>query len=319
MKPKKEYLLLTGVIAALVLYLFLRQTDRTHYELPDLEPLTASEITSVSITGKDNTMELRQDSGKWLIQPGKYPAEPARVDPMIDAINNLKVTALVSGSDNYQRYHLDAENRIRVQAGSNGTVMRAFDIGKTAPSSRHTFIKLQGDPNVYHAPGNFRSQFEKSVEEMRDKTVLAFDSGEIMEIEITMDGKTRRFAQKAASAGSDGDPADEPAQMAWQDETGARADEPAIRELLEAAADLKCRQFVDDQTKDDFKDPIYVLKLHAGEDKVYSLFIFAKPDEDAIGYPAVSSGSDHPFLLPSGKADAMMTPLMPNTQPEQDA
>ncbi|RLB78243.1 MAG: hypothetical protein DRH24_14785, partial [Deltaproteobacteria bacterium] len=36
MKIKKEYFILTGVMAALILYLVLHRSDRTHYKLPDI-------------------------------------------------------------------------------------------------------------------------------------------------------------------------------------------------------------------------------------------------------------------------------------------
>ncbi len=332
MKLKKEYFLLAGVIVALALYLSLRTTDRTHYELPDLKPLDSADITSISIKGADHSIELKKESGKWLIYPEKYPADSSKVEPMIDAVKDLKVTALVSDSENsYQRYDLGPEKGISVAAGSGGKTLRAFDIGKTAPSSRHTFVKLKDDANVYHARGNFRSPFETPVDELRDKTVLAFESGAVNQIEITRGSQTRKLDLKAAPAAPDAAAPGEktpkaegqmqaPARddkMAWQDETGAAADEGAVKKLLDEAALLKCREFIDGKTKADLTDPIYTLKLQAGEDKVVSLSIFAKQGEDAVGYPAVSSGSDYPFLLSSGKADAIMAPLTPETQPKE--
>ena len=62
---------------------------------------------------------------------------------------------------------------------------RSFDMGKTAPTYQHTFIKLPDNPNVYHARGNFRNSFDLTIDDMRDKTALSFDPSIIWKIGIT--------------------------------------------------------------------------------------------------------------------------------------
>lgn len=332
MKLKKEYFLLAGVIVALVLYVSLRKTGRTNYELPDLKSIKASDITSLSIKTPKNDIELKKESGKWLIYPKKYPADDSKIEPMIDTVRDLKVTALVSDSKSYQRYDLGPEKCIHVRAGSGNKTLRTFDIGKIAPLSHHTFVKFPDDPSVYHARGNFRDRFDTNVDDLRDKTVLAFETENIRQFEITRDGKTRRFVQKAAQAPSDAASNDQKkpedqkgtaekaapaAKMIWTDDTGASVDEPAVRDLLDSTARLKCREFIKDKTKADFTGPVYALKLQAGEDKVMSLSIFAKQDKGAAGYPAVSSGSDYPFLLTSGKAEAVLKLFQPASETKE--
>jgi len=45
MKIKKEYIILAVIIAALLLYLSQRRTDRTLYQLPDMPEISNSDIT----------------------------------------------------------------------------------------------------------------------------------------------------------------------------------------------------------------------------------------------------------------------------------
>jgi hypothetical protein len=50
MKVKKEYLILAVLIVTLSLYVYFRQQDRTHYELPVLVEVPASEIMKIEIS-----------------------------------------------------------------------------------------------------------------------------------------------------------------------------------------------------------------------------------------------------------------------------
>ena len=133
MKLKKEYLILGVIIAALASYLAIHKTDRTHYELPAITKLADSDITSIKITKGPEIIELKQKDDNWLIYPEKYPADNGKITPMVDIIKDLTITAMVSEAESYHRYNLDPENKISIQAGSDGKIVRTFDIGKSAP------------------------------------------------------------------------------------------------------------------------------------------------------------------------------------------
>ena len=60
---------------------------------------------------------------------------------MLSAIENLTLTALVSESKNYNLYDLNEEKRINVKAWQGENLKRDVDLGKTASSFRHTFVK----------------------------------------------------------------------------------------------------------------------------------------------------------------------------------
>jgi hypothetical protein len=165
MKVKKEYAILAVVIVALGLYLFFRNTDRTTYTLPELPAVKTQDLTKIEIGKGNQTVVLTRKDDGWLVAPGDYPADGTLVDRMLDALADLKVTALVSETRNYTRYELDENQQIRVTAYQDDKAVRSFRIGKAAETMRHTHITLSDDPNVYHAQGNFRQDFDQSVDE----------------------------------------------------------------------------------------------------------------------------------------------------------
>jgi hypothetical protein len=294
MKSKKEYIILGIVIAALAAYLAFQKTE--------------------------DIVELKQKDDLWLIYPEKYPADKSKIDPMVDVIKDLTVTAMVSEAESYPRYELDPENKISIQAKTDSNIVRTFDIGKSAPSNRHTFIKLPKDKRVYHARNNFRNTFDQTKDSLRDKTVLKIEKSGIQQVELkdkdgnlvlSMQQKPVEVAIKTKTD-SESEPADGKKtptenitpELVWQDADGNPVKESDINNLFNNVSDLKCESFITDKTKADFTDPVYTLTLTGA--KTYTLSIFEKINEDDDAYPAVSSENDYPFMMPAHKMDNMV-------------
>jgi hypothetical protein len=173
-------------------------------------------------------------------------------------------------------------------------------VGKPASSLQHTFIRLKGDKRVYHGRGNFKSRFDQTLDALRDKVVLSFDTDEIHEITILNAGEAETFSriqlpEEKVSGEDTSQPSDEKNDaFVWQTPEGNKGDEAQITKLLNTLSDLRCDQFVDGRKKEDFKDPTWTFQLKGAKD--YSLSLYAKKDDEKK-FSAVSSQSDYPFSL----------------------
>ncbi len=311
MKAKKEYVILAAIIAALVLYLILRSPDRTHYRLPKTPELAGAEISKIEISKTDTSIILSKKDDSWYISPQGYPANENKVKDMLSTIGKLTLTAVVSESKNYKRYDLDEDRKIIVRAYDGDTLRRELEVGKAAPSYRHTFVKLAGDDRVFHAQGNFRTKFDQKVENLWDRVVLSFGQAEIQEIQITKGSESMLFAQKhvpvevsvSEGANAEDKPPPEPV-IFWETADGKKGDESKLNRLLTALSNLSCEKYLENREKDDFTNPIYTIALKGMQE--YSLSLFAKTDKDAKDYPAISSQRDFPFLLANRQADNIM-------------
>jgi hypothetical protein len=311
MKVKKEYGVLVAIIVALVLYLVFRDRERAHYRLPELPRVTGTEISKIEISKAEGSIRLIKRDNRWYIDPRGFPADTREVREMLATIENLTLTALVSESKNYSRYDLNTEKKINVKAWAENKLRRELEVGKGAPSFRHTFVKLAGDDRVYHARGNFRGKFGQTVEDLWDRTVLSFERTEIEGIHITKGQQSIHLSRtgipveigtgQKPDAGKKSPP--EP-KMLWQSADGKEGDQSAINRLLATLSNLRCQKYVEDRKKEDLKDPIYSVTLSGADE--YTLSIFAKTDEEAKSYPALSSQSDFPFLLSEGQAKGIM-------------
>jgi hypothetical protein len=312
MKGKKEFFILIVIIGILAFYLAWRKTDQENYQLPQLQAINQGDVTHLEITGPKGPVTLTLKNDNWQVGPKGYPADPQKVRSMLGALDDLTLTAMVSDSQNYGRYGLGPEKQISIKAWAGDKQVRDLLIGRAADSYRQTFVMLAGDQRVYHAEGNIRGDFDQSMEDLRDRTVLSFDSGTIEGLTLEHGTSTLDLRRMTAAAGKGKDGAAEEkdgakagkaaGKVSWQTANGKSVDGGKVDDLLSSLTKLRCSAFLD-KKKEGLKKPLCRLSL-AG-DREYSLSIFA-PQDKTKGYPAISSQSDYPFLLPQAKAENIL-------------
>jgi hypothetical protein len=311
MKLKKEYIILILIIVGLSVYLFMRNSDRTFYELPKIAGLEQNQITKIEISKGGGSIVLNKKDNKWYLEPHAYLADANKVKDMLNVFGAFTLTTLVSESKDYVRYDLNDEKRIMVKAWQQEALKRNFDIGKSASSFRHTFVRIDGDSRVFHARDNFRGKFDLTADNLRDKSVLSFKAADIQEIQIAKDQTSLKMVRtqipvefaKSESEKSESS-ATEAMKPGWQSPEGKQGDALSLNRLLTTLSNLKCNTYINDRSKETFSAPIYAVKLKGTQD--YQLDIFAKIQKDDENYPAVSSASDYPFFLSDSKVQQIM-------------
>ena len=322
MKLKKEFFILAAIIIGLSIYLVARKNDRELYELPKLPPVSGKEITRIEINGPQIKLIVDRTDQNWTVGDEKYPAAKNKVQQMIDTIEGLTLTELISTSGDNARYDLTEDVKILVRAWAGDTLQREFEIGKTAPSFRHTFVRISGNPNIYNARDSFRDKFDQQLEDLRDKQVLSFSISEIQQLHLTKGSESLLLERKAAAIEqSEPQPTDKnPAapvkpEMIWQTTAGAKADQPGIDRLLSTISQLSCDSYVAGRSKEDFSAPIYNIRIKGEKD--YELAIFDKSGKDADKNPAISSQNAYPFYLPDWQVKNLMPEFKELLQPPE--
>ncbi len=294
---KREYVVLIVLIVALAGYLYVRNPNRTHYELADLPDVGAADVTRIEVAQKGKTITIEKRGDAWKLLPRGWPADREMIDRMVRALSDLSLTALVSESGNYDRYGLSEDLRVAVRAWSGEELVREVLIGRTAGGARQTFVKVAGDDNVYHARGSFRYHFDRTPEDLRDKSVLAFSPSEITEIEIFHEGESLVFEKLSPGKPSaeEGTAKDGSQHPGWQTVDGETLDAAKIQGLLSVLYRLRCDAYLPDTKKDDLKDPVFFIRLKGGD--THSLFLFPATDQSGKQQPATSSQNDYVFTL----------------------
>lgn len=304
-----EYIFIAIIIAASVFYLLFKTEDKIHYKIPVLALYENDVINRIDILKDNEKIILKKSGENWLIGEEEYPADKEKISKISDIISNLSLTTLVSRSKNYYLYELDKDKRIEVSGYINGQPVRKFDIGKTASTYDHTFVKIDGDPNIYHAKDSIRNSFENSIDNLRDKKVLVFNKDLVKELTITID-KDKYLFKKVVTEEKNGKKEDikgenkpQPKQIVSWEIEGKKGNKKNIESLLKQISELECSKYIyDDMMKKDSK-PIYQIRVKA--DKEYILKIYKKAD-DKSDYPAVTSAGKYQFFLSIYSGDAIM-------------
>jgi hypothetical protein len=297
MKSIKEYIILGLIIVAAAGYLLWRKTDRTHYRLPTLAPVSANDITKIQIDKGKRTVALERKEGKWFVGPKRFRADSGKVNDMLDALKQITLTAMVSDTKSYDRYDLGEKTRLHVRAWAKDRLVRDIDVGKAASTYEHTFVKLPDDFRVYHAQGNFQNHFDQAINALRDMTVLSFDRDKITAMTLTVGEKSLRIEKKAPEAKKPvaGKPTPPSPAATWTRADGKPVDAAKVDQLLSTLSRLQCESYIDDRKPDSFTHPVSQVDLSGGG--AYRLAVFAKETPKAKNQPGVASGSQIPFNL----------------------
>lgn len=306
---KREYLILSVVVIVLVLLLIFNKKNRKSYDVPKLDNLKLEDISKFEIRKQSNVLILSRENDKWHIQPQKYLADKKKVEEMLEKVAKLKIDDLVSESKNYLLYELDEENKITVLVYKSDKVIRNYDIGKVSQTRNHTFVKLAGRSEVYHANGDFRDDFDKKIDDLRDKNVLSFVKNDLKEVTlINASGSQLKLKKEIVmppvdvEAGTNKKPEKKEPVTKWTGPKGKEIDEKELDDILDSLEKLDCESFVENKTKDDYKMPVYTFILKGAQE--YSLKIYKMEQDDK--FPAVSSEREYPFYLAKYLAERVM-------------
>lgn len=296
---KKENIILALIIAALSFYLATTKKDNNNYTLPVLDEVKVSEITDISLSKNDTIISIKKKGDGWVLSDKEYLADKSKIDNILDAIRKIELTALVSENKDLARYELDPANKISVQAKKEEKLLRKLDVGKTATTYNHTFVRLEGDDKVYQAKGDFKPYFDKTIAQLRSKAVLSLNPEEIKTILISKNEITQTFIQEPESALSEDENKKEKAitvskvkKKIWKSEKNQVLDTEVMDDLINTLKTLECEEYTKIEEKDPFWNKRMIAKVTI--QGTNELVIFEKEDEK---YPAISSDNAYPLLL----------------------
>jgi hypothetical protein len=301
MKLKKEYMVLAVIVVALLLYILLKGTDKTHYSLPELTKIARADVSKLVIIRPGGTLTLEGRGEEWKIQPQGYPADKNSVDRMLKAVEEFELSTLVSESKNYVQFDLADDKKIILEVFAGETSLAKLDIGKTATTYQHTYVRLAGDDKVYQARGNIRQPLDIEMDRLRDKVVAKIERDFVTGITMQGDGEPliiQKYEEPPVPMTTEEDSvaAAPPQKPLWVTNDGREAQESVINGIIGALANLRCAEYIDGKSKEDYTIPAYTITVESTS--FVTLEIFDKQEDNK--YPAISSQNDYPFLLTEG-------------------
>ncbi len=301
-KTKLQIIILISIIIIGAVYLFFSNSNKM-YELPEYETINPDEITKLTVQKQDNTNTFQRSDNKWVIMPDGYEADPDIMNNILVVISELTLTELISTSGQYNKYELDDDSKTTVTAYNGDEIIRQFDIGRESSSYQHTFLKRINDPDIYQARGNLVEIFNKETDELRDKSVLSFNTEDILIINVKMQDGTEITLNKAfipAEQNEDTqteDPQPEPFEVSvWQTADGAEFKTSELDNMVMSLASLKCSSYAEEGIEP--PEPLFTITLKGTTE--YNLTVYSKIEDN---YMASSSMNNYIFYLSSWQVE----------------
>ncbi|MCP3926990.1 MAG: DUF4340 domain-containing protein [Desulfobacterales bacterium] len=299
MKISKEYIILLTIIAALSLYLLFSKVNQTNYSLPELEKIQVSDVDRIEIKKDKGSIILVKKDEFWFVGKEKYKSDSSLVSKLLKNISDFKLTTLISSNEDFGRYELDEKKRIEVIAYRNDKILRSFQIGKTASSYSHTFVKVAKNSSVYHVEGNIRYDFDKKSDDFRDKLALTLNMNGIKKVEILYGTKKSVLAKSVVKDTTDPKKKDATVEV-WKDTKNKEIKKAYMDSFFSELKLLKCSEYIKDKAKKDFSNPDYSIRFYGKDENHLKMY---KSGDD---YIFDSSQNDYPFKISSWTKDQIL-------------
>jgi len=249
------------------------------------------DVQEIKWVGENGTLVARKNNGEWnLEEPLKVKADDKAIESVI---NRLKAAqsdrSIEENNPKLADYGLEKPFlQVSFKLKDKDDYQTLY-LGDLTPSEVYIYARKNEEPKVYVASKSLRDDLNKKIYDLRDKTLLAFETDKVKKLELTVD------KSKAVAEVVDGNwKITQPAEY--------KADKDKITHIFTELDVTKIKEFVEEKPEDLSKygldNPSIRLTLWVGEDMAQRTLLLGKTDEAKKGIYAKREGADNVFLVP---------------------
>jgi len=148
-------------------------------------------------------IELDRAGDKWtIVKPGSYAADDSEVKHFVNMLTDARVVNFVSDeSTNLDKYGLEKPRlTVSIYGGKDNAQESLMLGGKETGSTEGGVYARRGegtDRPVCMVAGDAFDQLNKTLLDLRDKTVLGFDESKVQRAEVTLDRSTLTISRES--------------------------------------------------------------------------------------------------------------------------
>lgn len=166
-------------------------TTSTTAPSPTLAAIPDSQIQEIDLKKKDgSTLTLQRQNGKWVItSPEQLATDQDAATSVASALSSITADSVVEDkARNLATFGLqDPSLTVTVHEKDGKTQSILF--GDDVPTGSLVYASVNSSPKVYTVFSSTKSSFDKSLNDLRDKRLLTFDSNNLTSIQL-ISGKT---------------------------------------------------------------------------------------------------------------------------------
>lgn len=159
---------------------------------PTLAAIPDSQIQEIDLKKKDgSTLTLQRQNGKWAItSPEQVATDQDAATSVASALNSITADSVVEDkATDLAKFGLkDPSLTVTVHEKNGKTENIAF--GDDVPTGSLVYASVNSSPKVYSVFSSTKTSFDKSLNDLRDKRLLTFDTNKVTSVDL-VSGKSQ--------------------------------------------------------------------------------------------------------------------------------
>jgi hypothetical protein len=268
----------TGILALVLLLgisavLFLNKKDAkketTKKTDEQLLQIKIDQVTDLFF--KPSGVHCKKDSSEWkIVEPVQADGDKSTISAVLNMFNNAKKDRIISSDPaEYSTFGLEPAvgTLVLVHNGASDTLW----VGDETPTGSNVFARKSGSPDVFITATTLKTNVNKSLFDLRDKSVLSFETSQVRSLQL--DDKNGQF--KLAKSGG---------EWSLTAPKNYPADKSEVDKLLNRLNSEKIREFRDENPQDlrpyGLDAPVVRVDLSLGENLARKTLFIGKPVND---------------------------------------
>ncbi|MCS7049756.1 MAG: DUF4340 domain-containing protein [Verrucomicrobiae bacterium] len=219
-------------------------TDKRREQSRRLTDLKSDQVTRLELIFTNQTIVLEKKDNRWhLREPLAYRADSGTVNSILDGLEFAEKKRTLSAEEvaGLDRNELGLVNPRLQVAWQTATGRRVLRLGAETPTGDAFYAQFDGQPEVHIAEEYLFDRLNRTVNDLRDRTVLDFDPATTLRCEIKNGDRVLEFARSGGDTASP-----------WTvvRPVSARADQRAVSDLLSQLSRLRVQEFASDNPAD---------------------------------------------------------------------
>ncbi|MGA3260577.1 MAG: DUF4340 domain-containing protein [Bryobacteraceae bacterium] len=143
---------------------------------------------------------LSHDSGKWaLTAPQPLPADPDASASLVGALASVSADKTIDDNPTDLAGYGLASPALQAQVIEKDGKQVQLAIGDDTPTNSGAYAKVSGDRRVYTVASYVKTSLDKTVNDLRDKRLLVFESNRLTRVKLAGKGPAIVFGKNGAN------------------------------------------------------------------------------------------------------------------------
>jgi hypothetical protein len=201
MKRSTLILLLVAVVAVVTIYFVdIKSGDTSDAEPEKSRPafkFTREDVTSISLVRGGQAVNLETQNNKWVItQPINAVADESAMNSLIGDLVSARVEEefAPSGGD-FKQFGL-SEPTVKLEVKLKNGETHRVELGAKDVTGMSAYARIDGSQNVARLPVSLLTDSDKSLSDLRDRSVLGATQYELSSFKIVNDGGSYEIEKK---------------------------------------------------------------------------------------------------------------------------